>query len=94
MGDRRALQAGTSHNLGDNFAKVGGRGAGRGTRVRSVRSVRGGAYGMRLHACINTTTHAAPPPPPLCSRSAPNSWTSLALTPHERRTRCTAPAGV
>lgn len=23
MGDRRALQAGTSHNLGDNFAKVG-----------------------------------------------------------------------
>lgn len=22
MGDRRALQAGTSHNLGSNFAKV------------------------------------------------------------------------
>ncbi len=34
MGDRRALQAGTSHNLGDNFAKVGAHGKKAGTLRR------------------------------------------------------------
>ncbi len=45
MGDLKALQAGTSHNLGQNFAKVGEEGVRRGKVSRGVSEEWGAARG-------------------------------------------------